>query len=210
MTNQIDYKGFKIIIKPDDFINDSPNDWGNDDCFLVYDHRDFCVERKYFDPADIYEAMRDKKALFDGYFYFPVYAYIHSGVSLSLVRYFNVPQGHNEFDVSFRGFALVKKEKGCYTREKAYESARSLLTTWNDYLSGNVWNFVVKDADDNIIDSCCGFYGNPEESGCIDEAKSVIDYEVKKRLSKRLNSVKTWIKNRVPIEVRQGLIAELA
>lgn len=46
MTNEIDYKGFKIIIKPDDFINDSPNDWGNDDCFLVYDHRDFCVERK--------------------------------------------------------------------------------------------------------------------------------------------------------------------
>jgi hypothetical protein len=207
----INYKGYSINIDNDnDGFADSPNDWGNTDSFLVYDHRDFFVERGGFSPEDIFETMQTGKKLFDGYFYFPVYAYIHSGVSLRLQRWFpGLPQGHNEFDVSFKGFCLVKKEKGCYTMEKAYKIAECIVEEWNDYLSGNVWNFRTEDKDGEIIDSCCGFYGDPEKSGLMDEAKSSIDFEIENRRKTKQNKVKTLLANKVPIEKREELILNL-
>ena len=112
-------------------------------------------------------------------------------------------QGHNEFDVSFKGFALIKKAKGSYTMKKAYLIAEGIVEEWNDYLHGNVYGFITKDANDNEIDSCWGFYGDWENSGILDEAKNSIDYAVKEKLSNKINKVKTWIKNHVPFEIRQ-------
>jgi hypothetical protein len=203
MENLINYKGYRIRIEQDDEQFNSPDEWGNDDSFLVYDHRDFFVERKVFNPDDIYEIMLSGKKLFDGYFFFPVYAYIHSGVSLQLRRWFNVPQGHNEFDVSFKGFALVKKEKGTYTSDKAYIVAEGLLHTWNDYLSGNVYGFITEDKNGEQIDSCWGFYGNPERSGLIDDAKNAIDCEIERVRKSKQSKVKTLLKNNVPLEKRE-------
>lgn len=204
MKTTINYKGFTIEITPDEFCNDSPNDWGNTDSFLVYDHRDFFVQRKGFDPDDIYSVMQEDKKTFEGYWFFPVYAYIHSGVALSLGR--NSYPFNDRWDVSFKGFALVKREKTTWSVDKAYIRAGHTIDTWNDYLSGNVWNYMTLDKDGNTIDSCCGYYGDPEKSGCIEDAKSSIDYEIKKRNTEKVTKVKTWIKNHVPIEKRQELI----
>ena len=210
METTIDYKGYIIKIDNENDFADNPGDWGNDDYFLVYDHRSFYVKRDYFNPDDIFETMQQGKKLFDGYWFFPVYAYIHSGVSLQLKRWFNcVPQGHNEFDVSFKGFALIKRQKGSWNENIAYSQAEGLLETWNDYLHGNVYGFICKDANDENIDSCWGYYGDPETSGLMDEAKGAIDYEVKKRLQDKISKVKTWIKNHVPIDKRNELILTL-
>jgi hypothetical protein len=207
----INYKGYFIKIDNDNECMENPDDWGNEDSFLVYDHRDFEIKREGFDPGDIYEQMRETgEPIFNGYFYLPVYAYIHSGVSLQLKRWFNgLPQGHNEFDVSFKGFVLVKKEKGSYTMEKAYTIAESIIDTWNDYLHGNVWNFRAEDKNENIIDSCCGFYGDPEKSGLMEEAKSSIDFEIEKRRKVKQEKLKTLLLNHVPIETRQKLILSM-
>jgi hypothetical protein len=208
-VNVVNYKGYKIRIIQDEFY-DSPDNWGDEQRFLVYDHRDFYVKRKGFNPDDIFEVFSEGKKLYDGFFIFPVYAYIHSGVALQLKRWFNyVPQGHNEFDVSFKGFALIKKEKGTYTSEKAYQAAEGLLNVWNDCLSGNVYGFIAEDNEENEIDSCWGFYGDPEKSGLIEDAKSNIDFEIKNRLEKRILKVKTFIKNNVPLENRTQLISML-
>ena len=213
MKTELNYKGFRIEIEQSQF-NDSPDDWGNDDVFLVYDHRQFCVKRKGFDPDDIFETMKEKEELYCSnyyghhkYYYFPVYAYIHSGVSLSLGRYdFLCPGEHLYWDVSFKGFALIEKNEYANNSEEAYKLAKSLLNTWNDYLSGNVYDFIVYDSDDNNIDSCSGFYGDPETSGLIEQAKDSIDSEVKTRMKKRIEKVKTFIRNNVPLERRLQLL----
>ena len=197
----IDYKDHVIKIISDHEC-DSPDDWGDNDYFLVYDHRNFTITRKGFDPQDIFDAMQKRAKLYDDYFYFPVYAYIHSGISLQLQRWFpGLPQGHNEFDVSFKGFALVKRQKGSYIRDKAYEIAKSVVEEWNDYLSGNVYGYIVE-KDDEHIDSCWGFYGDYEKSGIIEEAKNVVDWQVKKALQAHITRLKTYIRNHVPLEVR--------
>lgn len=197
----ITYRGIDIEIIPDENAQ-SPNEWENEDAFLVYDHRDFCVKRKGFDPYYIFEHMKEtKKPLYDGYWYFPVYAYIHSGVSLSLGR--TSYPFNDRWDVSFKGFALVKKQKGwTWKRDKAISVAQSIVNEWNDYLSGNVYGYNIEETGD----SCWGFYGDYDaKGGCLDEAKSNIDSYIKEKRKSHFSQLKTWIKNKVPMLHREQM-----
>lgn len=159
---------------------ESPDKWSNTDIFLVYDHRQFTIKRDGFSPQDIFNYLVDNARLdkselrltdYDNYFIFPVAAYIHSGVSLSLTDSLK-RQG---WDTSVRGFILVRK---CTDEEpeqnliesKAKEYAEDLINIWNQYLSGDVWGFkvfkkikywkILKEELDKIIDDSC------KDQGC--------------------------------------------
>lgn len=142
---------------------ENPNDWDNDEIFLVYDHRQFTVERKGFAPKDIFEYkeiqnqtmnedendIEDIEWEYDNYYIFTVYAHIHSGVVLSLAH------NGDRFDTSSTGFILVDKTKfdfkaqisltedltGKTDKEIAKHYAEGLIKNWNTYLSGEVYGF---------------------------------------------------------------------
>lgn len=196
----INYRGIDIEIIPDDNAQ-SPDDWLNDDTFLVYDHRDFSVKREGFEPREIHEARQEgKHKLYDGYWVFPVDAYIHSGVALSLANETNFPD--RRWDVSTTGFALVKRQKGwTWTEAKARKVARSIVDEWNDYLSGNVYGWSVAKTGDSVW----GYYGDPEKSGCLDEAKYNVDAYIEEQRKSHWQQLKTWIKNRVPLMYRRPI-----
>jgi hypothetical protein len=203
LIETIAYKGYNIEVHQDECA-ESPDVWGNTDCFIVYDHRDFCVERKYYDPNDIFEAYQNGKKLFDGYYFFPVYAYIHSGVALSLGRT-NYPFDCR-WDTSFKGFALVKRTKGwSYRREKAYQIALCLIEEWNQYLSGDVYGY------NSEVGSCWGFYGDTKYM--ISEAKSEIDSHIQttteQAVKQHAAQIKQWAKNHVPLQYRTPLTIPL-
>ena len=166
---------YKIEVIQDDDAQ-SPNNWGNDDAFIVFDHREFYVGRKGFDPSDIFNDRYNKGfKTYNGYWIFPLYAYIHSGVALSVGSH-NFPDAR--WDVSFKGFVLVRKVKGwTWTSEKAMEVAKSIVEEWNMYLSGEVYGYKITDTeadDDDVVDSCWGFYG--EEENCMTEAESIVNH----------------------------------
>lgn len=156
----------------------SPDDWGNDDAFVVYDHRQFSVERKGFVPREIFDETNEKgEMMYDGHFVFVLYAYIHSGVALSV-------GGHNfpdaRWDVSTTGFVLIKKNEHITTEEEALKLAESIVSEWNDYLSGNVYGYQIYDNTDveddeegEFVDSCWGFYGDHEN--CMTEAIGIVE-----------------------------------
>jgi len=196
---KINYKG-KIIETFYDFNPLSPEDWVNDVLFLVYDHRDFTVKVKGFDPEDIFQYFQEnpKKVLYEGYFVFPVYAYIHSGVSLSLGR--NFYPFNDRWDTSFRGFVLCKKQKGNYTSKKAYDMSEGLIEEWNQYLSGDVYGYS------SAHGSCWGFYGKSGYNQMIDEAKSEIDYAEKKAVKNHIAKLKEQIKSKVPFIYRKQFV----
>lgn len=230
MEQEIFYKDYKIKIRRDE-LPASPDDWGNEELFLVYDHRRFYVERKGFEPRNIYEYLEIKKQIIKykntpglieeleddlkGYFdyesqywIFPVDAYIHSGVHISLANTKDYPD--RRWDVSTSGYILVERDTW-NNFDEAIEAAEGLIKEWNQYLSGEVYGYIIEkpdiiysitkkkfdrlllendlatlesefDIDTNWegIDSCWGFYGDPEDSGLIDDAKSTIDYECNK------------------------------
>lgn len=203
MNNAIEtikYKGIDIETFYDSDA-ESPDYWGNNEFFLVYDHRQFNVKRNGFDPYDIHVCLQEGKKLYNGYYAFPVYAYIHSGVALSLSR--DSYPFTDRWDVSTTGFMLVKRQKGTYTENKAFEIAEACIKSWNIYLSGEVYGYS------STAGNCCGFYGKDGYKEMIEQAKEEIDFDIniknQEAIKKHTADVKKWIKNRVPFEYREDL-----
>ena len=123
------YKNYAYSITQNNFA-EYPDAY-SDDLFLIYDHRDFSVKRKDFKPSDIAENPKD----YNDFFIYPVFAYIHSGVSLSL--------SHNgdRWDTSMRGYVLVNKSE--FNEENARVGALNLIEEWNMYFSGDIYDAVI-------------------------------------------------------------------
>lgn len=158
---------------------ESPANMGDNGLFIV------TTKNRYFqvlhDRSDARECMDDAE-LRKTHWVFPVTAYIHSGVALSLSN-----QGYpfnDRWDAGLIGFIFASKSEWKYrTREcknkraSAHSAATSLIETWNQYLSGDVWGYVVAEVEpledidvatereladqDEVrhVDSCWGFYG---------------------------------------------------
>lgn len=214
--SEVEYKGFIIEAEQDEFCQ-SPDDWGNNDMFLVYDHRDLCIKRDGFEPEMIFEYINTnnieevlkqspdfvKDDRFDDYYIFPVYAYIHSGIALSLGN--NHYPFNCKWDTSMKGFILamksmVKESMQHYPdvsseEELAKRLAEGLVNTWNTYLIGDVWHMRIIDLEGNQIDSCGGFYG---KNDLLDEARGVIDAHILSEEKKQLLEVKkAYYKKRI-------------
>ena len=163
---------------------ESPDEWGDENLFLVGYHRDFCVERDdIITKQELIDCFTDPKRLEEielqvvkntkkKYHIFGLEAYIHSGVSLALSYKGNFPD--RRWDVSQLGAVLCAKAEW-KTEKKARTMALSHIKTWNDYLMGNVYGYVIEDKDEHI-DSCYGFYGDHDgKHGALAEARAVID-----------------------------------
>lgn len=165
MTDTTEYKGYSIRIEQDENAS-SPDENGNEDLFLVTTRNNsFEVLRDDFDVTSIKEHRQ-------GYHILPLFAYVHSGVSLSLGN--TAYPFNDQWDSGQIGFVLVQKRAGFRNIRKA---AESLVDEWNQYLSGDVWGFIVEDEGVNV-DSCWGIYGGMY---AIAEAKVSIDGLAKDR-----------------------------
>jgi len=137
----------------------APDEFGDDGIILV------TTKNRYFERLHDGKSapeLDDDPEMKRKYWAFPVYAYIHSGVALSLGRggQFADPWDSGRIGTLF----LAKSEWRYRTREtkknwSAEHYAKVHIETWNQYLSGDVWGFEITDADGKDIDSCWGFYG---------------------------------------------------
>lgn len=161
----------KIRIEQDEDAR-SPSEDADNDIFLVANHSQFYVpepgEKRVPDYAD---------ELIDRYrkthWVFPIEAYIHSGVVLAFSREGNFPD--RRWDVSQLGFIFVAK-KVWRLSKSARKAAEALIEEWNQYLSGDVWGYIIEDDDGEELHSCWGFYGREYcEQAANEEAKSLAE-----------------------------------
>lgn len=180
------HAGFRVQIIADQDAQ-SPEGFGDDGLFIVTTRNRYF--QKLHQDMDAAECMADK-ALCKRYWIFPVYAYVHGGVALSMGT---GGQFSDPWDSGQIGFVLAAKDEWRYrTHERkkcvsAATAARGHVETWNQYLSGDVWGYVVSEVEgeegevddtsviqalenyseedlnalDEIrnVDSCWGFYG---------------------------------------------------
>lgn len=165
-----------------EFWVEGPNDYHKDETGKTVRsgktiERDECIALAKKDTGDInYRPEFLKK-----YFVFGLEAYIHSGVRLALSMEGNFPD--RAWDVSQLGLVFVSK-KAWPTKEKARKAALSLIETWNDYLSGNVYGFRVENDAGENLESIWGFSGDYDaEGGALSEARSVVDHLTNKGLT---------------------------
>lgn len=101
----------------------------------------------------------------NGYFYAPVYAYIHGGIALSLS---NSYQFSDRFDSGFAGFLCVRKDKlreihsvkrlSKKILDKEFELWKALIEETNYWLNGDIYSVQVETKEGEFVD-CFTSYG---------------------------------------------------
>lgn len=199
----IEHKGYSIDVMRDES-PESPNDWGDDNLFLVgYDSRNFWVERegfseghvramlaggKYEDGSVNSDAAQDRKK----YRMFAVHPYTHSGTTLRLGGYYAKKMTIDEaYSVRIDSVAFIARSEWPNER-KALDAAAGLINEWNDYLSGSVYGYTVTDPDGETVGACGGFYGYPY-TDMITEAKAEADARKEERDQKRQRAAEEFI-----------------
>jgi hypothetical protein len=66
-------------------------------------------------------------------------------------------------------------------REDIEKRIAGWVESYDDYLNGNVWGFVVTSPDGDDVESCWGFLGDPEKSGVIEEGRAIAEWAAKER-----------------------------
>lgn len=188
------YKGHIIKIIQDTDAQ-SPKDWEDDSAFLIHYHRDCWIENPITNETELRAWYNGDKRAYKNYHVFAVSAYIHSGVRLSLENTF--PSDSYGWDTSHVGAVLVSKGE-TKNKAQARNIALGVVSTWNDYLSGNVYGYQIV----NNGDSCYGFYGDYKK-GALEAAREAVDWLVKvEEQKKKSKKLRAYIINKAPIDKR--------
>ena len=110
-------------------------------------------------------------------FVLDLYLYDHSGITINTTG-FTCPWDSGQVGFIYVTKADVRKEWGVQRissklREQVFNSLRSEVEIYDQYLTGDVWYFSIEDENGGWVDSCGGFYGYDD---CEREAKACRDY----------------------------------
>jgi len=179
MNRWIEYKDYTYEIRVDDS-PESPADWDNLGEIVYLLRARNVLGTKAVSDAEMHEI--HEGILSGRYIGVEVFAYVHSGVTIRAAARnpFTCP-----WDSGRSGFVYTTVEKALkeYGRKKmsnklkrkVQEILRREVETFDQYLQGDVYFYVVRKGVD-IVDTCSGIYGQAQAEK---EAKEFIDAEVK-------------------------------
>lgn len=168
---------------------------------------------------------RIEQVLANNYLILPLHLYDHSGITMSTSR-FSCPWDSGQVGFIYVSHAKVREEWGTKleklgrplseeTLAKAWKYLEGEVETYDEWLTGNVYGFctehILEDGDTgDVIDSCWGYYGYDwKESGLLEAAKDSIDGYIHGCIAAHSSKLKTWIKNKVPLDKRYPLATVL-
>jgi len=179
------YKDHTIHIQPDD-INESPRTSMDNLATIVCFHKRYNLGdtghgfhfEDYNSWEELEKAIRKQE---DVAAILPIYMYDHSGLTINTTG-FSCP-----WDSGQIGFVFISKKKiredykvkhiSPKILKQAIKVMQGEIETYDQYLRGDIYGYIIDGPDEENIDSCWGFYGDYDY--CITEAKSMIDYIVK-------------------------------
>ena len=169
----------KIRIEQDDNY-ESPREWDNLGTMVCF-HRRYDLGDKHEYRSDDYSGWDElEKELVkeeDAVVILPLFLYDHGGITMN-VGGFECP-----WDSGQVGFIFVSREKILQEWERKILSKKLLkrveevlrgeVKTYDQYLTGDVWGYIIEDDDGEHLDSCWGFYGHDY---CEQEAQEALAY----------------------------------
>jgi len=209
------YKGYTINIEHDDDPT-NPREWDNVSVFAL-SAKSYILSNEANVPFNQLDSWPEVESyinsMYNVFYIKPVYAYIHSGIVLSLEPF------NDRFDSGQVGYIFItrevmKREFGLRKRTpnnlaKAKRIIEGELETYNKYLSGDVYEYTIEKPSRKVPGSsetvyrCSNFYSLSET---IDDAKSIIDGIYRNKLSEHIKYLKSVIKRRVPLIYRKPLV----
>jgi hypothetical protein len=140
---------------------EGPDNWDNLGTITYAKRSSYVLGNKAVDAEE--DAEIAQKVESGEYIGTPVYAYVHSGATISTSS-FSCPWDSGRSGWVYVSRADVRKEYSCKriskkTREKAERVLRGEVKTYAQYLEGDVYGIIITDPDGEEVDSCWGFYG---------------------------------------------------
>ena len=202
----IDYKKHTIKIYQDEDPQ-SPRDWDNLGTMLCF-HRDYVLGDKHtftVEEARDIAKRKDVVAL-------PLFLIDHSGISMRTHSFNDVDPGEwdsGQVGIIYVEYEKIKKEYNVKrvtkkTLDKVLRVLRQEVSTFDDYITGNVYGFDIESPDGESIESVWGFFGDPE-SYMVPECKGTIDHAINEARRAHIQRLKAQIKAGAPLSVRTPL-----
>jgi hypothetical protein len=179
-----EYKGYTIKIILDDN-SENPRE--------AFDHtgKMFCMHRRYSlgdkevnqeYSIDEIETLKEEGKII----ILPLFLYDHSGITINTTG-FSCQWDSGQIGFIFAFKEDIKKEYSWkILTKKRIETIEGYLRNevkeYDHYLTGNVYGYIIEDKEGEIIDSCSGYYGNPE--GVLEDAKFQVDYFYREEMKK--------------------------
>jgi hypothetical protein len=131
--------------------------------------------------AELEEAIRARK---DVAVILPIYMYDHSGITISTTP-FQCPWDSGQIGFIFVSKKKIRKElclKNLTQKvlSRVSNIIKSEVEEYDLYLRGEVYGYVIKDEDGNVVDSCWGYYGLDY---CPKDAKEALESATKRQLT---------------------------
>ena len=123
----------------------------------------------------------------------PIYMYDHSGITINTTGYSHCDSARWDWDQL--GFIYITKEKirkeygwKVITAKRLEQIKQYLLSEveiYDQYLTGEVYGYAIKDPTGEELHSCWGYFGyDHEKSGLMEAAKNEIDYHINNPVTK--------------------------
>ena len=172
----IEYRGYVINIEPDEY-SEPPREWDNLGTMVCFSKRYNLGDDHDFDGVDELEDYVNR----DDIISLPLYLFDHSGITMN-THPFSCPWDSRQVGYIFVSKETVREEYGWKNitksrRQRVEEYLKGEVDTYNMYLTGQVYGYVIEDQHGNHLDFCGGFYG--EEQALI-KAKDSVDCLAKK------------------------------
>ena len=222
LIDEVSYKGYRIKTYQDDE-PDNPRDWDNLGK-IFYGHKRYVFRKKISDigEVDVRKEFEDCYSwddvekriieLYDPLVILPLYLYDHGILRIKIGDFYDsqLPQGYAHFDTGMVGFVIAEKDKvrkeykvkriSKKLREQVKQILEDEIDVFDKYLSGQVYAYSIEDTDI----ACSGFYDYDE---MVKYAKEEVDGIVEKARKDKQAKLKAMIKNSVPIDKRQAILA---
>ena len=194
-TGTYEYKGCNVTWDYDECAK-NPREWDNVSHMICWhrwcnigDDHNYNETRTFFEnlvmynydiPDDVIYEMSEKelyKKIKEIAVIMPISMYEHSGMSI----WYGIPTG--QWDSGQVGWGYMTKEEALKNlqcteenwREVAKKQMENEMKTYSHYVAGDVFNYIVKDPDEDIVDSCIGCYGYQAIEDQTEEIHELID-----------------------------------
>jgi len=157
----------------------SPREWDNLGTMICFHGRYNLGDNTGYTSADFdgWSDMEHKLSKeFDGVL-LPLYLYDHSGITMNTTG-FNCPWDSGQ--VGYIGISKAKIRKEYNIKNVTAKIKKMVETylinevkTYDQYLTGDIYGYIIKDEEGKWVDSCWGYYGYDEAEA---EGKAQLAY----------------------------------
>lgn len=113
----------------------------------------------------------------------PVYLYDHSGITVRTTA-FSCPWDSGQVGWVWITKGEAEERWGTVDEEMIERSLIGTVKLLDHYITGNCYGYVIEDVEGEQLDSCWGFFGDPDEN-VVPEAKEAAKLLVKKAAENR-------------------------